>query len=64
MSLVALCATLAISALAELVAAVLKRNDKRGNIPFGSFIAVGTYITFLFGSEITKYFDTIAKGCI
>ncbi|HOV26983.1 MAG TPA: prepilin peptidase [Pseudobacteroides sp.] len=56
MSLVALCATLAISALAVLVAAVLKRNDKRGNIPFGSFIAVGTYITFLFGSEITKYF--------
>jgi leader peptidase (prepilin peptidase)/N-methyltransferase len=56
MSLVALCATLTISTLAVLVTTVFKRDDKRGNIPFGSFIAVGTYITFLFGGEIVKYF--------
>ncbi len=56
MGLVVLCTSLIISAIAVLSTAVLKKDNKRGNIPFGSFIAVATYITFLFGGEIIKHF--------
>ncbi|HEY9061240.1 MAG TPA: prepilin peptidase [Pseudobacteroides sp.] len=56
MGIVALLISFVISALAVLIGAVLKREDKKGNIAFGSFISVGTYITLLFGGEIIKLF--------
>jgi leader peptidase (prepilin peptidase)/N-methyltransferase len=56
LGMVALLTSFIISALAVLISAVFKREDKKGNIPFGSFIAIGTYIAFIFGGEIIKLF--------
>ncbi|WP_027621294.1 prepilin peptidase [Acetivibrio clariflavus] len=60
MTFLALFISITVAGVTSFILIILKIKDRRSTIPFGPFIVVGTFITYLFGWDILgMYIDTL-----
>ena len=60
MTLFALLLSVVIAGITSFILILLKIKDRRSTIPFGPFIVIGTFITYLYGWDIVNlYINTI-----
>jgi len=56
MTLLALLLSVVLAGLISFILIILKVKDRRSTIPFGPFIVMGTFITYLYGWDILEFY--------